>query len=101
MAEHNWVRTIITDGQWCNRCGLPQAQWSGEPCPGEGAAEAVEARMVARINDQRGLVRQWVKDHAYAPDDIVLGSMTTLDDEGLTALHALLDAADPDWRSVL
>jgi hypothetical protein len=49
MGEHIWVRTIPTDGQWCNRCGLPQAQWSGEPCSGEGAAEAVEARLVARI----------------------------------------------------
>jgi hypothetical protein len=42
---------------------------------------------------------QWVLDHAYAPDDIVLG------DQGLTtsqlpALHLLLDLARPGWRDL-
>jgi hypothetical protein len=42
-------------------------------------------------------LEQWLRDHCYDPDDIVLG------DQGLTAsqlaaFHDLLDIVAPDWR---
>lgn len=45
-------------------------------------------------------VRQWVKEHAFAPDDIVLGDQG-LTDAQLTSLHELLDIVHPDWRDEL
>lgn len=45
-----------------------------------------------------GAVITWVRDHAYAPDDIVLGDRG-LTDAQLPAMHDLLDTVLPDWRS--
>lgn len=44
-------------------------------------------------------VDEWLEDHAYDVDDIVLG------DQGLTAsqlasFHELLDIIRPEWREV-
>lgn len=47
--EHDWIRTIPTDGRWCEACGLSEAQDRGDPCPGSGAARVVEAKMVAKV----------------------------------------------------
>jgi hypothetical protein len=43
-------------------------------------------------------VEQWLRAHAYAPDDIVLGHGAVLDDAAYRDLWALLDAAEPGWR---
>lgn len=49
IGLHDFQRTIPTDGRWCQVCGLPEARWSGDPCPGpEGALRRLEARMVTR-----------------------------------------------------
>lgn len=49
MSEHEWIRTVPTDGRWCELCGLAEARDVGDPCPGEGAAREVERRMMARL----------------------------------------------------
>jgi len=43
---HEWIRTVPTDGRWCERCGLAEAKWNGDPCPGHGAARLIEAQLV-------------------------------------------------------
>jgi hypothetical protein len=49
MSEHDWQRTIRTDGLWCQRCGLAHAQWTSQPCEPEGALARVEAVMLAKV----------------------------------------------------
>lgn len=44
-------------------------------------------------------VDEWIEDHAYAPDDIVLGNRA-LEDEQLPEFHQLLDIVRPGWREV-
>lgn len=45
-GAHVWIRTVPTDGRWCELCGLSEARWSGDPCPGEGAARAIEQQLI-------------------------------------------------------
>jgi hypothetical protein len=49
------------------------------------------------LMDESGVVR-WLHDHAYGPDDIVLGDRG-LTDAQLPAMHELLDIVLPNWRS--
>lgn len=49
----------------------------------------------------RAGVDRWILDHAYAPDDIVLGDgVTSISDTWLTDLQELLDLARPGWRDL-
>lgn len=50
-----------------------------------------------RERDVKSPIRQWLRDQAYSPDDIVLGS-SGLEQDQLRDLYRLLDALDPDWR---
>lgn len=43
--EHDFQRTIPSDGLWCQRCGLSHALWVGEPCAGR-IHPSVEAKIV-------------------------------------------------------
>jgi hypothetical protein len=45
-------------------------------------------------------VTEWIEDHAYAVDDIVLDGDSPLGPLGLAALQELLDLASPGWREV-
>jgi hypothetical protein len=46
-------------------------------------------------------IDKWILDHAYAPDDIVLGDgITSISDDWLNDLHELLDLARPGWRTL-
>lgn len=45
-------------------------------------------------------VTEWIEDHAYAVDDIVLDGDSPLGPLGLAALQELLDIASPQWRDV-
>lgn len=66
--------------------------------PGSETGYELIARTVA---DSKEAVDRWVRDHAYAPDDIVLGDgVTSISDKWLDSLHALLDAARPGWRDL-
>lgn len=42
-------------------------------------------------------IDDWLRDHAYDPDDIVLGDQG-LTERQLPALHELLDIIRPEWR---
>lgn len=44
--EHDFQRTVPTDGRWCQRCGLSEANWEGDACPGRIGPE-IEAHIVA------------------------------------------------------
>lgn len=46
-SGHVWIRTVPTDGRWCEACGLAEARWSGDICPGEGAARRIERLLIA------------------------------------------------------
>lgn len=50
------------------------------------------------IGRMNGAVDKWILDHAYSPDDIVIGDGTTPDQ--LVDLQELLDAARPGWRDL-
>lgn len=45
-------------------------------------------------------VDEWIKDHCYAEDDIVLGSRGLLEHQAVE-LRELLDLARPGWRELL
>jgi hypothetical protein len=48
-------------------------------------------------------IDQWIRDHAYAPDDIVLGDgyeCQSLPVSQNADLQELLDLARPGWREV-
>lgn len=61
--------------------------------------KADEILEILALVDLTGRLDQWIKDHAYSPDDVVLGDQG-LTDEQIPALHELLDVARPDWRSI-
>jgi hypothetical protein len=56
--------------------------------------------IVAAINNPTHGIDQWILDHAYAPDDIVLGHRGLMDDDETADLHELLDLARPGWRDL-
>lgn len=77
-------------------CGMT---WTRRP----GGALSIEAErdLLARQREQvLAHVHQWLKDHAYAPDDIVLSSHSSLDDKAFRNIHRLLDGIDPTWRTI-
>ena len=44
---------------------------------------------------------KWLRDYAYAPDDLVLGKgYTSLTPDQYATLYELFDALWPEWRSV-
>jgi cbb3-type cytochrome oxidase cytochrome c subunit len=49
--------------------------------------------------EKRYRVEDWLRDHMYDPDDVVLGDQG-LTDSQLPAFHALLDLIAPNWRNV-
>lgn len=55
---------------------------------------------VPMTTDPKAHLHAWLKDQAYAPDDIVLSSHSRIDEKGLAALHRLFDGIDPGWRGI-
>jgi hypothetical protein len=59
---------------------------------------------VKRELDRRdAAIDKWVRDHAYAPDDIVIGDgheCESVPPSQNADLQALLDVARPGWREV-
>jgi hypothetical protein len=47
--EHDFQRTVPTDGLWCQRCGLSANRWTSQPCDPEGALARVEAKMLDAV----------------------------------------------------
>jgi hypothetical protein len=50
--EHQFERTIPTDGRWCQKCGLSEAQDNGDPCVPDPKVEG----LVREINYWRNQV---------------------------------------------
>lgn len=44
-------------------------------------------------------IDQWIRDHAYGPDDIVFGTLG-LSSTQLPAIHELLDIVRPGWQEL-
>lgn len=65
------------------------------------AAEALAKALKPEPDQREAELEQWVRNQAYAPDDIVLGPHTVLDKRGLANLQRLLDIAHPQWRNAL
>lgn len=64
-----------------------------------GPVQVVEVEGRAVSDDVKAIVRAWLMEHAYAPDDVVLGDRG-LTDAQLPDLYLLLDRLDPTWREI-
>lgn len=77
----NRLRRAFHHGQQPHDAADPNKSWCGSP-------------------HAPGTVAEWIEDHAYDVDDIVLDGDSPLGPKGLAALQLLLDIAQPGWREV-
>lgn len=71
-SGHEWWRTIPTDGMWCKVCGLSYARWIGDDCPGGGALEVLEGKIVelrAQLAAVKALAEKWNGTPDYTPSE--------------------------------